>query len=434
VQTQPTGPLGEYRQAAREWLRANVPPEQSAHSADGELATAKAFQAALYEAGYAGITWPEEVGGQGLGQAEQQAFADEALRFDLPVRPFVIGMGMCGPTLVDLGTPRQRKRYLVPMLRGDEIWCQLFSEPGAGSDVAGLQTRAARDTGGWQLTGQKVWTTNAQLADFGAVLARTDPSVPKHRGLTMFVLDMHAPGVTVRPLVDMTGGSTFNEVFLDGVHVGDDDVIGEVGGGWQAAVTMLGHERISIGGLRQRRSASVAAAALITRAQRFGTAKDPLVRDALVRLWADEQALALYNARLRQETAAGRAPGARGSVAKLAGALQLQRAADIAGLVAGNEAIAWEPDDESGADLASGILSAPASGIAGGTNEIQRGIIGERLLGLPKEPSADRGMPFRDVPVGTHLGGTHLGGTHPAGTHLVGNQREEAGHEPAAER
>jgi alkylation response protein AidB-like acyl-CoA dehydrogenase len=393
--------ISEYRERLRAWLAANAPPGGETESGPEYLATARAFQARLYEAGYAGITWPREAGGQGLGAAEQQSFSDEAAAYDLPTRPFMIGMGMCGPTLVDVGSPEQRRRYLPPLLAGTEIWCQLFSEPGAGSDVASLQTRAVPGGDGWTLTGEKVWTSNAQWADFGAVLARTDPDAPKHQGLTMFVLDMHQPGVTVSPLRDMTGQAPFNEVHLDGARVGPEAVIGELGGGWHAAVTMLGHERVSISGMRQRRSAELAFASLAELARRRGRTADPRVRDRLAELYARERVAELFNTRLRQEVAAGQAPGARGSVGKLAGALLLEYATEVAGEIGGHEAIAWDPDDHAGEALAHGIVSMPASGIAGGTNEIQRGIIGERILGLPKEPSADAGVPFRELAVAT---------------------------------
>jgi alkylation response protein AidB-like acyl-CoA dehydrogenase len=395
---------GEYRSRVREWLGANVPPPTAGLPPAEYLRVAKEYQAALFAAGFAGITWPREVGGQGLGQAEQQVFAEEAAELDLPTYPLLIGMGMCGPTLVDLGTPEQKQRYLPPLLRGDEVWCQLFSEPGAGSDVAGLQTRAERTDDGWVLNGQKVWTTNAQWADFGAVLARTDPDQPKHAGITMFVLDMRAPGVTVRPLRDMSGKSPFNEVYLDDVHLPADSVIGEVGRGWQAAVTMLGHERVSIGGSRPSRSAALAFDAVLALARREGATTDPSQRERLAELYAHERALELLNARMRQEAQAGKPPGARGSVAKLAAAVQLRRAIAVVGELAGADVVAWDPDDGDSAGLAQGINSAPASSIAGGTNEVQHNIIGERILGLPKEPQVDRDVPFRELRVGTQGG------------------------------
>ncbi|NIH81514.1 acyl-CoA dehydrogenase family protein [Amycolatopsis viridis] len=383
-----------FREKVRAWLAANVP-------GDEELATAKRFQAALHDAGLAGITWPKEYGGQGLTAAEQQIFDQEAANYDLPTSVFRIGMGMCGPTILDLGTAAQKARHIPPLLRGEEIWCQLFSEPGAGSDVASLQTRAVRDGDSWVVNGQKVWTTVAHLADFGALLARTDPDVPKHQGLTMFLIDMHAPGVTVRPLTDMTGRAPFNEVYFADLRLPADAVLGQVGGGWAAAVTMLGHERVSIGGFVRKRHDPLAHANLAESARRYGRDRDPVVRVELAKLYAAERALTLFNARLRQEAEAGSPPGARGSVAKLAGAQLQQQAVAVAGLIAGPHATAWDPDDAAGDELALAINQTPSSSIAGGTDQIQRTIIGDRILGLPREPVADRDVPFRELRVGT---------------------------------
>jgi alkylation response protein AidB-like acyl-CoA dehydrogenase len=391
----------DYRSSVRAWLRDHAPEPAEGLDADALLRRAREFQAALYRAGYAGITWPKDVGGQGLSTAEAQIFSDEAAEYELPSGPFVIGMGMCGPTLVDLGTPEQKSRYLPKLLSGEEIWCQLFSEPGAGSDVASLQAKAVRTDDGWVLNGQKVWTTNAQWADYGAVLARTDADRPKHAGITMFIVDLHAPGVTVRPLRDMTGRAPFNEVYFDDVHLTADSVIGEVNQGWAAAVTMLGHERVSIGASRRPRSNPLEYASLVELARAAGVAGEPGARARLADLYAHERALELFNVRMRQETAAGNPPGARGSVAKLAGAMLQRRAIEVAGDLAGADAAAWEPDDPRGPELALGINSSPSASIAGGTNEIQRGIIGERILGLPKEPQVDRDVPFRELKVGT---------------------------------
>src|SRR5215471_10897085 len=244
----------DFRAKARAWLEANAPRRASDEEAEAEtrgqdavIAEQKAFQAKLYDAGFAGITWPREYGGQGLTNAEQIAFGQEARDFALPTSAFIIGLGMPGPTILELGTEEQKKRYLPKLLRGEEIWCQLFSEPAAGSDVASLITTAARDGDEWVLNGQKVWTSGAQYSDFGAVIARTDPTVPKHAGITMFVVDMHSPGVTVRPLKVATGAAPFNEVFFDQVRLPAGSVIGEVNDGWRAAVVMLRNERVAIG-------------------------------------------------------------------------------------------------------------------------------------------------------------------------------------------
>ncbi|NKQ52702.1 dehydrogenase [Amycolatopsis sp. K13G38] len=391
--------MDKFREKVRDWLATNVPESADTLETAEQVALAKRFQAALYDAGLAGITWPKEYGGQGLTAAEQQIFNDESADHDLPTSLFMISMGMCGPTLVDLGTHEQKSRYVRPLLRGEEVWCQLFSEPGAGSDVASLQTRAVRDGGEWVVNGQKVWTSGAQHADFGALLARTNPDLPKHKGLTMFIVDMHAPGVTVRPLKDMTGRAPFNEVYFDNVRLPADSVLGEVDAGWFAAVTMLGHERVSIGGSVRRRYDPLGYHNLADLAKRTGRSQDPAVRAELAALYAAERALSLFNTRLRQESDAGTPPGARGSVAKLAGAELLWRAVSVAGLIAPQETIAWEDDE--GGELAAAINATPASSIAGGTNQVQRNIIGERILGLPKEPQVDRDVPFRELRVGT---------------------------------
>jgi alkylation response protein AidB-like acyl-CoA dehydrogenase len=389
--------LAQFRRRAEQWLAEHTTQQVRPEDVAGQ----KRFQAALHDAGLAGITWPEQYGGQGLGQQEQLAFNDVAAKFDLPIYAFIIGLGMVGPTLVDLGDEQQKRRYLRPLIRGEEVWCQLFSEPGAGSDVASLQTRAVKDGDEWVIDGQKVWTTVAQLADYGAVIARTNPDAPKHSGITMFIVDMHAPGVTVRPLKDMTGRAPFNEVFFEGVRVPANAVIGEVNAGWSAAVTMLLHERVSIGGAVARRSDPLAFSVLRETARERQIDQDPLVRRELAELYAKQRALQLFTARLRQEAHAGLPPGARGSVAKLVGALNHAFAVDVATTVAGESAIAWQEGDSVATERAVGMNSAPASAIAGGTSEVQRNIIGERILGLPKEPSADRDVPFRDLKVGT---------------------------------
>ena len=399
--------LDDFRNRARAWLGANAPrrsdDESTGVARRWDLDSARAFQAKLHDAGLAGIAWPTAYGGQGMTPAEQRAFDEEARDFDLPGEFFSIGMGMCGPTILDLGTEEQKVRYIRPLLRGDEVWCQLFSEPGAGSDVASLQTRAVKDGDGWLVSGQKVWTSVARYADFGALIARTDPDRPKHDGITMFVVDMHAPGVTVRPLRDMTGGATFNEVFFDGVRVPDRNVVGEVDGGWTASIRMLMHERVSIGGsTRPRRGATFSSLSELARSR--GMDGDPVVRQRLAELYVRERAVHLFGARLAQEARLGRNPGSRGSVGKLAGAELARFSAGVAAELLGGDAIAWDSTDREAARWAAALLSAPAAAIAGGSNEVQRNIIGERVLGLPKEPQVDREVPFRELRVGTKAG------------------------------
>ncbi|TYB68406.1 dehydrogenase [Nonomuraea sp. PA05] len=384
--------LAEYRRAAGEWLRENAPTDDYPE-ADG-IARAKEFMAKLYDAGYSGITWPKQWGGQGLTQAEDRIFAEEARDYTLPTYIFSIGLGMTGPTIVDRGSDAQRERFVRPLLRGEEVWCQLFSEPGAGSDVASLQTKAERDGDHWIINGQKVWTSVAHYADWGLLLARTDVDVPKHKGLTMYVIDMRHPGVTVRPLRDMSGRANFNEIFFDNVPIPDEHRVGEVNDGWSVAVTTLLHERLSISagvGMGGQKDNPASLSAL---RQALDTS-DPLVRDELVELHIRSRALALFNQRLAQETKAGIFPGARGSAAKLLLAELTVFQADLATRLVGPEtALADHP-------LARAISMAPGMALGGGTNEIMRNIVGDRVLGLPPEPRVDKNVPFKDLKVGT---------------------------------
>ncbi|MFC5181520.1 acyl-CoA dehydrogenase family protein [Actinomadura harenae] len=385
--------LDEYRSRARAWLAertADLPP-------DPGLAESRAFMAALYDAGYVGITWPAEYGGRGLSAVEERAFQQAAADVPLPVGVFGIGLGMCGPTLLSLGTEEQKRRYVRPLLRGEEIWCQMFSEPGAGSDVASLQTRAVRDGGDWVVDGQKVWTSVARQADLGLLIARTDPDVPKHQGITMFVVDMRDPGVDVRPLRDMTGESHFNEIFLTGVRVPAENVVGEVNGGWAAAVTTLLHERVSIGMGATRTERPASFAALRAAARERGLLGDPGVTDLLLDLYLRERAFDLLTARMSQEVRAGIQPGARGSVSKLLLADLTLASADLASEILGPECLAG--DDP----VARALAWAPGMALGGGTNEIMRNIIGDRVLGLPREPQVDRTLPFRALKVGTQV-------------------------------
>ena len=397
----------DFRARARAWLAANAPRRAAADDeAEAEsrgqaavIAEQKAFQANLHAAGFAGITWPAEYGGQGLTSAEQIIWSQESRDYDLPTGAFFIGLSMPGNTLVELGTDGQKRRYLPKMLSGEEIWCQLFSEPGAGSDVASLQTSAVRDGDGWVLNGQKVWTSGAQYSDFGAILARTDPTKPKHNGISMFIVDMHAPGVTVRPLKVATGHSPFNEVFFDNVRLPADALIGEENKGWDAAVVMLRHERIAIGTMGSSRTNPLAFDSLRDLAAGLDRTADQGVRRELAELYARGRAVQLFALLLREETQAGRPPGARGSVAKLAGSDLGRFAGNVAADVLGDQIAGFDADEL--AAVTTSIIAAPGSAIAGGTSEIQRNIIGERVLGLAKDPGVDRATPFNQLRVGT---------------------------------
>ena len=366
------------------------------------LARARVLQASLFDAGLAGLTWSREYGGQGLPSEYLRIFAEEARGYELGTNFFNIAFGMVGPTIAQLGSEDQKSTYLPRMLRGQDTWCQLFSEPGAGSDVASLQTRAVRDGDEWVIDGQKVWTSGAHRADFGALLARTDPDAPKHQGLTMFILDMRINGVTVKPLRQITGEAQFNEVFFDGARIPIDSVIGEVNGGWNAAVTMLMNERVAIGAAGGGNDVTAGSFSnVLALAERMGTTKDPVVRQRLARVYTLARVLGFVRQRTQDAVKAGRTPGPEGSIAKLLSAEVLQAAADAGTSIAGVSAQAWASDDPEGDAWARGAMSPFIITIGGGTNEIQRNIIGERVLGLPKEPQVDRDMPFRELKVGT---------------------------------
>ena len=407
LETTDTPELAAFREKARAFLAAHAPKRKARSDDDGleweatiaDLPTQKAFQAALYYAGLAGITWPEPWG-QGLTAEHQRVFNEEAAGYELPTGVYTIGLGMVIPTMLEFGTDEQRERYVGKALRGEEIWSQLFSEPGAGSDVASLQTRAERDGDEWIINGQKVWTTGAQMSDYGAIIARTNPDNPKHRGITMFIIDFKAPGVEVRPLRQMNGGSGFNEVFFTDVRVPDAWRIGEVDDGWRCAIAMLMNERVAIGaGGGGARSGGVKP--LIRLAQQQGVSGDPVVRQGLADLYVRQQIMGYIGQRIRAAVKSGRAPGPEGSIAKLAGALLSRRSSDLAIAIAGAGGQAWSADDPRGGRWAGMVLSSPASRIAGGTDEVQRNIIGERVLGLPKEPQVDRDIPFKELRVGT---------------------------------
>jgi alkylation response protein AidB-like acyl-CoA dehydrogenase len=377
------------------------------------------FLRARFDAGLAWVHYPAGLGGQGLSRHLQPAVDAEFAAAGAPNnRPELsgIGLGMAAPTILAFGSPEQQRRWLRPLWTGEEIWCQLFSEPGAGSDLAGLATRAVRGPEGgpgeggpgggedWQVTGQKVWTSSAHLAQWGLLLARTDPDVPKHQGLTYFACDMTAPGVEVRPLRQITGEAEFNEVFLTDVAVPDVDRIGAVGEGWKVATTTLMNERVSIGGGAVPREGGMigsAAAAWRSHPER----RTPGLHDRLLRLWADAEVARLAGARLSQQLAVGQ-PGPEGSAAKLVFARLNQEISELEVELAGTEGLRYQdwtmrrPEGANfyGRDPAYRYLRARGNSIEGGTSEILRNIIAERVLGLPPEIRVDKGVPWKDLP------------------------------------
>ena len=397
----------EFRERVRSFLETHARrkgrgPEAEALSRNEEawLQRSRAYQAALFDAGLAGLTWPREYGGQGLSSRYQTIFNEEAADYATEAGLYAIGFGMCIPTILAHGTEELKQRYVRPGARGEEIWCQLFSEPSAGSDVASLRSTAVLDGEEWVLNGQKVWTSGAHYSDFGIVLTRTNPDVPKHKGLSMFVIDMKAPGITIRPLKQMNGGANFNEVFFDSVRIPADRILGEPGEGWRVALTTLMNERVSIGAGQSSDKFNPLGPinSHLRLARERGVIDDRRVRqdlaDLLVRYWV----LDMVGLRIRGAVAAGRVPGPEGSVAKLSGALLAKRSAEVACGIAGPIATAWDSGDSEPPFSTQMVIGAPGINIAGGTNEVMKNILGERVLGLPKEPQVDRDVPFRDLP------------------------------------
>jgi alkylation response protein AidB-like acyl-CoA dehydrogenase len=365
------------------------------------------FHGARYDAGLAWVHFPEGYGGLGLAP-DDQAVVDRALRAaGAPMPDFdanVIGQGMAAPTILVHGTEELKQKHLRPCFTNEDIWCQLFSEPVAGSDVAGLATRAVRDGDEWIVNGQKVWTTLAHVARWGLLVARTDPAAPKHKGMTYFVLDMHAPGVEVRPLRQMTGDAEFNEVFLTDARIPDSNRLDAVGEGWRVALTTLMNERVSIGGgVGTRGSGPIGQAVKLFKSR----PADAATRDRLMRLWVESEAVRLTNMRARQMRKAG-TPGPEGSVAKLAFAELNKRIYELCTDLMGPDGQLYEGDYAMRRPERAGItddadprylfLRTRANSIEGGTSEVMRNILGERVLGLPGEPRTDRDVAWADVP------------------------------------
>jgi alkylation response protein AidB-like acyl-CoA dehydrogenase len=382
-----------YRAGVRAWIDEHAADAPAAEGRDEQhaIAARRAWQGRLAAAGLAGVTWPLQYGGQGLGAAEQVIVDQEIARAGVPGILDVIGVGMLGPTIIAHGSEEQKSRLLGPMLHGDEVWCQLFSEPAAGSDLAAVQARATLlADGGWRLSGQKVWTTNAHFASFGMLLARTDPDVPKHHGLTMFVVPMDAEGVTVRPLRQLTGDPEFNEVFFDDVVLAADAVCGPVGGGWGTAMTTLMYERMTI---------ALGSESMGYRAERFARAiaadeharRDPEVRRRLGEVAVALLAVRFSGLRTLSGLQQGQIPGPESGLSKITTVRGAIDAGDLMADVLGPEAL------EAASEWTRMISYLPGLKSAGGTEEILRNTIGERVLGLPPEPRLDKGIAFSQL-------------------------------------
>jgi len=401
----------EFRAKARAFLSQHLTPldpNESAPNLLGEredkdaIDSAKRWQATKFDAGWAVLTWPKEHGGQGLGRMENVIFNQEEGRFKTPAPIYGIGHGMLGPTLMTHGTKQQKERYVKEMARGQVVWCQLFSEPAAGSDLAGLRSSAVRDGSDWIINGQKIWSTGAQYCDWGMIVVRTDPSLPKHDGLTYFIVDMHAKGVEVRPIKQINGGSGFNEVFFSDVRVPDAQRVGGVGEGWKVSITTLMNERVSIGaGTSGGRIRDIFRLANECRRNGKPAIEDGGVRQQLADAFITSKGLQYTSYRILSALSRGGTPGPEGSISKAVGAPFGQQlsafALDLQGAMGGLLDPTLTPQEALWQET---YLGSPGLRIAGGTDEVLRNIIAERVLGLPSEMRMDKGMPFRDVPTG----------------------------------
>lgn len=398
----------EFRAEVRAWLKKEA-AEYSQAPAERltdveEVPRAKDWQAKKADAGYAAITWPEEVGGRGGTPMQRVIFEQEQAEYHLPRDVFAIGLGMCIPTMLAYATKEQLARYVRPALRGEEIWCQLFSEPAAGSDLAALRTKAVPDGDDWIINGQKIWTSGAHFSDFGVIVTRSDPTVAKHKGLTYFFLDMRSPGIEIKPIKQVSGESNFNEVFFNDVRIPDVQRLGEVGDGWKVSLTTLMNERLAIGNVSGR-GASVMD--LLELGRMLDDTDGPAIANRAVREkladWYTKYS-GLRNGRFRALTALskGEQPGPENSITKAVFAAMLQDMASHGMDMMDMSGSLSDPGVEGFNRMFSGtFLSAPGFRIAGGTDEILRNIIAERVLGLPADIRVDKGVPFNEIPTGS---------------------------------
>ena len=401
--------LAQFRVQARQWLADNVAPRarrpdgsvvapDQGQPTDAELSAARELQMRIFRAGWAGISYPEEFGGQGLSLDHEAAWAEESADYDTPTALFAVSQNILGPTIVAFGTDEQRRHHVPRILSGEEIWLQLLSEPSGGSDLAGLLTRADRDGDSFVLNGQKTWSTGAAHADFALCPARTRWDVSKHKGITMFVLDMKAAGVEIRPIRQIDGGRDFCEEFLTDVVVPAHQVVGEVDEGWRVARGLLEIEHAWVGrsgGGVTRRPTGVDE--LVGLAHRRGRDHDTDVRRRVASLYALSVVHEAMSLRVSRAIEAGDATAGLSGILKLGADVVWQRRGELGLELAGRDAVAWEPGESDG-DWARDYLTSRSASIAGGTDEIQRNNVGEGALGLPREPASDRDVPFDQVP------------------------------------
>jgi alkylation response protein AidB-like acyl-CoA dehydrogenase len=358
------------------------------------VARCREWQRTLFDAGWAGITVPTGCGGRGGERWQERIFRQEQARSIVDTGVFAVSIGMVAPTILAHGTDEQQQRYIPPMLRGDEIWCQLFSEPGAGSDLAGLTTRAIRDGDEFVVNGQKVWNSGAHHAEFGALIARTNVDVPKHRGITYFLVDMHSPGVDVRPLRQATGVAHFNEVFLTDVRVPAANVLGAVDGGWAVAQTMLMHERNMIGS----GGTGIGFGDYLRMARDLGVTADPAIRQSLASCFIRTEIIKFLGARAQAAVRAGKPPGPETSVGKLSASLHSAHNGDLGLQIQGAGGMLTGSDAYRRGMFQQLFVGQWGMRLGGGTEQIQRNVIGERVLGLPGEPRPDKTLPFSELP------------------------------------
>jgi alkylation response protein AidB-like acyl-CoA dehydrogenase len=394
----------EYRAAARAWLEANADeyraPPATPWKLDEFIRRSRDWQKKKFEAGYTGITWPRSMGGQGLSPMHSIIYGQEESRFHAPTGLYSIGLGMCIPTVFTHGSPEVIQRYVPSALVGDEVWCQLFSEPAAGSDLAGIRTRAVRDGDDWIIDGQKVWTSFAHASDFGILICRTDPSVPKHKGLTMFIVDMKAPGVEVRGIRQMSGSSDFNEVFFTGVRIPDSHRLGAIGDGWKVALTTLMHERLAVGG-KPRHAPGYQTLLQLARTVDAAAGQPAIeaadVRQRIAASYIADEGIKLTQMRALSALSKGQVPGPEQSIAKVVVAKTMQDLSSFALDLMGGDGFITQGTDPEVEKLQGSYLWSAGLRIAGGTDEILRNIIAERVLGLPGDLRPDKDRPFNEA-------------------------------------
>jgi len=395
-----------FRATARAFLDANATLATKAPQRDETEAEhverGKAWQQLKQDNGWACLNWPTEYGGRGATPIELIIWSQEESRYDVPVGVFAIGLGMCGPTMIAYASEEQKREHLPRMAAGQDIWCQLFSEPAAGSDLAGLRTRAERDGDDWVINGQKIWTSGAQFSDWGILVTRTDPSVAKHKGLTFFFLDMHSPGVEVRPIKQISGGAGFNEVYFTDVRIPDAQRLGEVGQGWGVSLTTLMNERLAVGNAGGADVPDLFALASKTDLDGEPAINNAAVREKLADWYCQTSGLKFTNYRTISALSRGATPGPENSIVKVISAAKMQDIGSFGLDLMDMGGILNDPAlDPANLIFQQNFMGAPGYRIAGGTDEILRNIIAERVLGLPQDIRVDKNVPFDEIPTGT---------------------------------